>query len=99
MGMFADEDDRIRADDEDKSTREEVWDITDCDFVVWQPTKCWVSRIPFDRDYWDETLMPALRGWFSKLFLPAAVHQYNGVLAYGSMRRRSVCANPVVVEM
>jgi len=87
MGMFADEDKRISDGAENKSLRGEVWGITDCDFVVWQPKRCWVSRIPFDRQFWKETLDPALQSWFAERFLPAAVMQYNGVLKYGTLGR------------
>ena len=88
MGMFADEDKRIVEDDETRSLREETWDITECDFVVWQPRKCWVSRIPFDEEYWSETLFPKLRKWFATSYLPAAVEQFNGMVNYGCMARR-----------
>lgn len=88
MGMFLDEDERIKGTREGtRSNRREAWDIVQCDFVVWQPRRCWVSRVDIDVRGWRSNLYPALRTWFSNVYLPAAVHQYNGKLDDG-------CAGP-----
>lgn len=90
MGMFRDEDERISGvRDGLRSTRDEVWGITECDFVVWQPRRCWVSRVPFDPAYWETRLFPSLQTWFSGSYLPAAVRQYRGEVLDGSSQPRS----------
>ena len=53
------------------------YNIADCDFVVYQTNMLWVTRVPFDRSYYETKLFPALHHWYFDLFLPAATKYYN----------------------
>lgn len=84
MGMFMDEDERIRGEREgERGNRNEAWGITQCDFVVWQPRRCWVSRVDMDSLGWRRGLYPSLQSWFMERYLPAATNHFNGKLADG----------------
>lgn len=66
--------------------------ITAAFFVVWQPSQLHVTLVPFQADYWSNSLEPALERWYFDKFLPAAVHRHNGSLIHGSST-----AQPTVV--
>ena len=87
MGMFADEDERIRSKDPKRSSRQETWNIDECDFVVWQPKRLWVTRVARNETFWKAVLEPKLKAWFAKVYLPASVEQYNGNLGDEQIRR------------
>lgn len=54
-------------------------------FVVWQQHQTWIMKVPFNEDYWEHTLFPALHSWYFSKYLPAAVHKHNGVLNPGDI--------------
>lgn len=51
--------------------------MLECDFVVWQPQRIWVTRVPFDAKYYDDTLLPGLRTFYFDRLLPAFVRAAN----------------------
>jgi hypothetical protein len=51
-----------------------------CFFVVWQPKQIHVSYIPFDNYYYTGTMVPCLKEWFFKKYLPLATLKANGLL-------------------
>ena len=53
-------------------------------FVVWQPKQIHVTRVPYDKAYYTETLEPALEDFFFKRYLPLAVLKHNGALVEGT---------------
>lgn len=44
--------------------------LTECDFVVYQPHRVWITRVAFDRALWETQLLPALREFYFRIFLP-----------------------------
>eukprot|EP00747_Dinoflagellata_sp_TGD_P204932 gnl/TRDRNA2_/TRDRNA2_78642_c0_seq1.p1 gnl/TRDRNA2_/TRDRNA2_78642_c0~~gnl/TRDRNA2_/TRDRNA2_78642_c0_seq1.p1 ORF type:complete len:360 (+),score=52.47 gnl/TRDRNA2_/TRDRNA2_78642_c0_seq1:100-1080(+) len=44
-----------------------------CDLWLWTPERCACRRIIFDKQLWERSILPALRGFYFDLFLPAAV--------------------------
>lgn len=44
-----------------------------CDFVVWTESNLNVWRFDFDRDYWENWLLPRLEAFYFDLFLPLYV--------------------------
>lgn len=64
--------------------------ITAAWFVVWQPNQTFITRCPFDADYWTKDLLPALSNWWFGQYLPALVHKENGLLTFGETKPTSV---------
>jgi putative phage-type endonuclease len=62
-------------------------------FVVWQDHQTWIMKVPFNEHYWDNILYPALHTWYFSKYLPAAVHQHNGVLNPGEI----VPSDPIIL--
>ena len=58
-------------------------DLPYCDFVVWTPTGMQVTRVPFDTEFWEGTLLPGLEKFYKERYLPAIVAKANGLLAPG----------------
>lgn len=58
-------------------------DLPYCDFVVWTPTGMQVTRVPFDKEFWEGTLFPGLEKFYKERYLPAIVAKANGLLAPG----------------
>jgi putative phage-type endonuclease len=44
-----------------------------CDFVVWTPSAMSIERVPFDKKYWQEQLLPALKDFYMTRFVPRYV--------------------------
>ncbi len=42
-----------------------------CDFCIWTPDLIHIHRVPFDRNYWQKELKPALTNFYNEVFLPA----------------------------
>lgn len=42
-----------------------------CDFCIWTPDWIHIHRVPFDRNYWQKELKPALTNFYNEVFLPA----------------------------
>ncbi len=82
MGCLWQEDERRK----DRDELEDLFEISECDFVVWQPNGMFISRLPFDREYFLKQLKPKLREFYLGKFLPAATDQYNGKLKDGQTR-------------
>lgn len=81
MGVFRQEERRRAANPSRPRPDDDFpYGITDCDFVVWQPGGVWISRIPFDADYFEHDLKEKLRLFYFREFLPAVTDQYNGKL-------------------
>lgn len=55
-------------------------------FVVWQPKQTFITKIPFDQNYWTTSLYPKLHDWYFGLYLPALTHKYNGELDHGEIK-------------
>lgn len=58
--------------------------ILDCLFVVWQPHQMHVTRIPFDKKYYDGYLEPELKSWHEK-FVSFATEKANGNLVKNTL--------------
>lgn len=56
-----------------------------CDFVVWTPTGMQVTRVDFDADFWETTLLPGLHNFYHNMYLPMAVAKHNGDLEEGEI--------------
>lgn len=41
-----------------------------CHFIVWTPLDMAVIEVPFDDNYWHNTLLPALRAFYESRILP-----------------------------
>lgn len=54
-----------------------------CDFVVWTPTGLQITRVPFDSNYWEQCLLPALTTFYFDMYMPLAVAKENGELQEG----------------
>jgi hypothetical protein len=55
-------------------------------FVVWQEKRTFVTRIPYNREYFKDTLFPQLKVWYFKHYLPAMIHKYNGDIQQGEIK-------------
>jgi len=53
------------------------------DFVVWTPKKCQIQRVPFQAEYWQNELQPALRNFYVNIFIPAYVERELAELQQG----------------
>ena len=40
---------------------------------MWTPEEQQIQRVPFDKEYWDTSLLPALKSFYRDIFLPAYV--------------------------
>ena len=56
-----------------------------CDFVVWIPDGIQITRVNFNRDFWESTLLPGLHSFYHDKYLPLAVAKHNGVLEEGEV--------------
>ena len=50
---------------------EDIW------FVVWRPSKTWITHLQADKAYYQNFLKPKLFAWYFKLYLPALTKKYN----------------------
>jgi len=51
-----------------------------CLFVVWQPIQIHVTLVPYDQQYFTQSLYPKLKQWFFEQYLPFAVLKENDLL-------------------
>jgi hypothetical protein len=51
--------------------------IDDIWFVVWRPSKTWITHLKADATYYKQSLKPKLFSWYFKLYLPALTKKYN----------------------
>jgi hypothetical protein len=51
--------------------------IDDIWFVVWRPSKTWITHLKADSTYYTKILKPKLFSWYFKLYLPALTRKYN----------------------
>ena len=56
-----------------------------CDFVVWTPTGMQITRVLFDKPYWDTQLLPLVSSFYFDLYMPLAIKKQNGLLATGKI--------------
>ena len=49
-------------------------------FVVWQEKRTFVTKVPFDLEYYENSLFPKLRDFYFSKMLPALTHMHNGDL-------------------
>ena len=56
-----------------------------CLFVVWQPKQIHITRVPYNKHYYENFLEPALKDWYFEQYLPFAVLKYNGQLQKNSL--------------
>jgi putative phage-type endonuclease len=56
-----------------------------CDFVVWIPGGMQITRVNFDQDFWDHTLLPGLHAFYFDHYLLLAVAKHNGDLEEGEV--------------
>ena len=49
-------------------------------FIVWQEKRTFVTKIPFDQQYFDDSLFPKLHDFYFQKMLPALTHFHNGDL-------------------
>lgn len=49
------------------------------DFAVWTPTKLYITRYPFNEEYFQQTLLPGLKQWYFEQFMPVLVQQQKGL--------------------
>lgn len=56
-----------------------------CDFVVWTPTGVQITRVPFDPDFWQDTLLPGVTRFYFDDYLPLALAKDNGMLQPGTL--------------
>lgn len=54
-------------------------------FVVWRPTRMWVTRVAVDKAYFEGSLLPSLQTFYFGRMLPAFAHKYNGRLRKGEI--------------
>lgn len=59
-----------------------------CDFVVWVPGRMQVTRVMASPTFWNEFMLPRLRGFYFDMYLPAYVAKCNGELEYGETSKR-----------
>ncbi len=45
-------------------------------FVVWQKHQTWITKVPYEKVYFQE-LYRGLRSWYFEMYLPALVHKHN----------------------
>ena len=50
---------------------EDIW------FVVWRPSRTWITHLQADKAYYQNFLKPKLFAWYFKLYLPALTKKYN----------------------
>jgi len=50
---------------------EDIW------FVVWRPSRTWITHLQVDKAYYQTFLKPKLFAWYFKLYLPALTKKYN----------------------
>lgn len=62
-----------------------LMDLPYCDFVVWTPTGMEITRVDFDKEFWDNTLFPGLKKFYFTMYLPAYVNKENGLLGPGEI--------------
>lgn len=53
-------------------------------FVVWQPHQTWITKVPYDKVYF-ETLYAQLKQWYFEMYLPALVHKHNKTIGVGEI--------------
>lgn len=53
-------------------------------FVVWQPHQTWITKVPYDKAYFD-TLYASLKQWYFEMYLPALVHKHNKTIGPGEI--------------
>lgn len=46
-------------------------------FVVWRPSKTWITHLEADSKYYQSYLKPKLFSWYFKQYLPALTKKYN----------------------
>lgn len=51
-----------------------------CDFVVWTPKRTRIEHFEFDKNYFDDFMLPRLKQWYMQKYAPLRVHQMNGTL-------------------
>jgi len=52
-----------------------------CDFVVWIPsTGIQITRVTFDSNYWNNTLLPGLTDFYFNMYMPIALKKENNLL-------------------
>ena len=56
-----------------------------CDFAVWTPDELEVVRYPFDKEYFEGTLRPALETFYMKEYLPRLIKKERGLLKFGEI--------------
>jgi hypothetical protein len=56
-----------------------------CDFVVWTPTGMQITRVPFDTEFWDTTLLPGLTDFYFNHYRAAGINKENGLLHEGEI--------------
>ena len=54
-----------------------------CDFVVWTPTGTQVTRVLFDKEFWDTQLYPRVKDFYFNMYVPLAIKKENGLLPAG----------------
>lgn len=59
-------------------------------FVVWRPSRLWVTKVPIDNTYFTESLYPALERFYFGRLLPAFAHKYNNRLREGEISPNSI---------
>lgn len=62
------------------------YDIQQAWFVVWQDKRTFVIKIPYNDDYFHETLFPQLKLWYFQKYLPALIHKHNGDIQQGETK-------------
>ena len=50
-----------------------------CDFVIYTTKGISVQRIPYDNDYWKDTLLPKLEDFFDNCLGPEIVSPLNAL--------------------
>jgi putative phage-type endonuclease len=54
-----------------------------CDFVVWTPDKIAIQHFPYNAQYFERDLLPALERWYLQLYVPSAILFEAGELKQG----------------
>ena len=65
-----------------------------CDFVVWTPTELQITRVPFDEDFWTNTLLPGLHTFYFDRYVPALVARNRGELQRGEISKSEILFLP-----
>ena len=60
-------------------------DLKWAEFVCWNPQHMDIRHIPFDSEYWNGTLLPALNSFYHDLYLPALLKKENNMLYEGEI--------------